>query len=243
MEAKLLIGRAIGHLVGHLAACHFDDVGVVVLVRRLLADDVFLRHTDGKAHRLTLPLQGVGGRVVGAPAGTQTLLVGKLHRAFHVDDACGETVVVGIAVEKHVDIGIAVAGILRVAQGHIDRLWGGGTDNLRGLPASVNDLDDGAQRPVGDNALGAAAHRFNHRGLLAIPSSESAQTEGVAHPEHIVAIALLLLLVACIELSVFKFQSFLELSVEVERLPLVEVDAYAVQFALEVDAVVVLQIV
>ena len=62
---------------------------------------------------------GVAGGIVGAPAGTKTFLIRELLRVFHIDDACGEQVICNVLVEEHIDIGIAMAGILRITNGHI----------------------------------------------------------------------------------------------------------------------------
>ena len=111
------------------------------------------------------------------------------------------------------------------------------------LPAFVDDLDDGAQRTVGDDALGTALDGRYMCGLLAVPTSEGTETEGLSHPEHIVAIAFCLLIFVGIELRLFQFQLFLELAIEVESLPFVEVDADAIELAFEVDTMVVLDII
>ena len=47
-------------------------------------------------------------------------MVGELHGALDVDDACGEEAVGDVLVEEHIDIGIAMACVLGVAGGHID---------------------------------------------------------------------------------------------------------------------------
>ena len=97
----------------------------------------------------------------------------------------------------------------------------------------------GTQGTVGDDALGATANGVYHRGLLTIPTSEGSQSEGVAYPQHIVAIAFGLLFFGGIELSILQFQAFLEFAVEVEGLTLVEIDADAVEFAFESHTVMV----
>ena len=112
-----------------------------------------------------------------------------------------------------------------------------------GFPVLVDHLDDGAQRAIGDDALRAAGNGLDHRGLLSVPSSEGTESEGVAHPEHIVAIALGLLFLRGVELGLLQFEALLELAVEVERLALVEVDADAVVLAFEVDTVMVLDVI
>ena len=78
-----------------------DDEGVVVFVGRFLALDIFLRNADSQSYRLALPVDGITGGIVCAPAGAQTLFVGELHRAFDVDDACGEEAVGDVLVEEY----------------------------------------------------------------------------------------------------------------------------------------------
>ena len=107
------------------------------------------------------------------------------------------------------------------------------------LPTSIHEFDDGAQGTVGDDALGAAANGFYHRGLLSVPSTEGTESEGVTHPQHIVAITLCLLSLRGIELRLLQFQAFLELTIEIDGLALVEVDADAIEFAFEFHPVMV----
>ena len=183
MIAKGLVGRSVDDFVGDVVVGRGDHKGVVVLIGWFLATDVFLRDADGQSHRLTLPIDGVGRGVVGAPAGTQALVVGELHGALDIDDASGEETVRDVLVEEHIDISIAMACVLGVADGHIHP-----------LPTTVVEFNDGAEGTVGDDALGAGAYGVDHCGLLAVPASEGAQSEGVAHPQHVVAIALCLLL-------------------------------------------------
>ena len=260
MVAELLVGGGVADLVAEMGAVGLDDEGVVVVVGGLLAGDVLLGDADGEAHGLAAPLHGVGRGIVGAPAGAQALVVAELLGALDVDDAGGEEVVAHVAVEVDVDVGVAVAGILGVAEGHVegcrvflrpvgskraelergDGCWVLGVGEL---PAAVDDLDDDAQGTVANDALGARADGVDHRGLLAVPAAEGTEAEGVAHPQHVVAIALSFLFGRGVELRLLQLQALLELAVEVERLALVEVDAYAVELALEVDTVVVLQVV
>ena len=80
-------------------------------------------------------------------------------------------------------------------------------------------------------------------GFLAVPAPEGTESEGLAYPEHIVAIAFRLLILVGIELRLFQLQLFLELAIEVERLSFVEVDADAVELALEVDTMMMLDVV
>ena len=135
-----------------------------------------------------------------------------------------------------------MAGILRVAQGHINGSWLLAVSSWQ-LPTLVDDFDDGAQRTVRDDALGARLHRLDKGRLLAVPTTEGTKTEGLANPQHVVAIASLLLVVVGIELRFLQFQLFFELAIEVERLTGIEIDTDAVQLALEVHAVVVLDII
>ena len=76
---------------------------------------------DCQTHRLAFPVHGVRRGIVGAPTGAQTLLVAEFLGTLDIDDTRGETVVADVLVEKDVDVGIAVTGILRVAQRHIQR--------------------------------------------------------------------------------------------------------------------------
>ena len=121
-----------------------NDESIVVFIGRFLAPDMFLWDADAQANGLTLPVDGVAGRVVGAPAGTQPLMVGELLRALDVDDACGEQTVSDVLVEEHVDISIAMTGILRITDGHV-----------QSLPTTVEKFSDGSQRTIGDDALSA----------------------------------------------------------------------------------------
>ena len=81
------------------------------------------------------------------------------------------------------------------------------------------------------------------RGFMAVPTSEGTETEGLAYPQHIVAIAFRLLILIGIELRLFKFQLFLELAIAVERLTFVEVDTDAIELAFEVDTMMMLDVV
>ena len=81
------------------------------------------------------------------------------------------------------------------------------------------------------------------RGLFAVPTSEGTETEGLAYPQHIVAIAFRLLILIGIELRLFQFQLFLELAIAVECLAFVEVDTDAIEFAFEVDTMMMLDVV
>ena len=107
------------------------------------------------------------------------------------------------------------------------------------LPTSIHEFDNGAQGTVGDDALGAAANGFYHRGLLSVPSTEGTESEGVSHPQHIVAITFSLLFLRGIELRLLQFQALLELTIEIDGLALVEVDADAIEFAFEFHPVMV----
>ena len=78
-----------------------------------------------------------------------------------------------------------------------------------------------------------------HYGLLAVPSAERSEAEGIAHPKHIVAEAQSLLFVVGLELCLSEFQAFAVFAVDVYRLAMVEIDAVAHQFALEGCPVVV----
>ena len=238
MVAKGLVVRTIGDLVAEVPVGGSNDESVVVLVGWFLAHDVLLRNPDGESDCLGLEVLMVARRPVGAPAGTQAGMVGELLGIFHVDDARREAIVADIAVEEHIDIGIAMASILGEAYGHGD----GGLIGI-GLPVAVDQFDDGAQRTIGDDALSEAAHGFDHRGLLSVPATEGAKSEGVTHPQHIVAIAGSLLLLGGIELGFLQFEPFLELAVDIRRLALIEVDADGVVLALEVDTVVVLDMI
>lgn len=119
MVAELLVGGGVADLVAQVGAVGLDDVGVVVLVGGLLAGNVLLGDADGKANSLAAPFYGVGRGVVGAPAGAEALVVAELLGALDVDDAGGEEVVAHVAAEVYVDVGVAVAGILGVADGHV----------------------------------------------------------------------------------------------------------------------------
>ena len=92
-----------------------------------------------------------------------------------------------------------MAGILRVAQGHINGSWLLAVSSWQ-LPTLVDDFDDGAQRTVRDDALGARLHRLDKGRLLAVPTTEGTKTEGLANPQHVVAITPFLLVVVGIEL-------------------------------------------
>ena len=82
------------------------------------------------------------------------------------------------------------------------------------LPTFINDLDDGAQRTIGNDALGAAPDGRHQRGLLAVPAPEGTESEGLTYPQHIVAIAFCLLLLIGIELRFFQLQLFLEFAID-----------------------------
>ena len=131
-----------------------------------------------------------------------------------------------------------MACILRVADGHVQ-----GCFVFVGLPTAIEHLDDGAQGAVGDDALCARANGGNHRRLLTVPTAKGTKSEGVAHPKHIVAIAFGLLFLGGIELGGLKFQPFLVLTVEVDGLSLVKIDADAVEFALEIHAMMMLDVI
>ena len=62
-------------------------------------------------------------------------------------------------------------------------------------------------------------------GLLAVPTSEGTETEGLAYPQHIVTIAFRFLVLISIELCLFQLQLFLELAIAVERLAFIEIDS------------------
>ena len=111
------------------------------------------------------------------------------------------------------------------------------------MPPTIDEFDDGAQGTIRDDALRARLDGFYVCGLLSVPSAEGTQSEGLTHPKHVVAIALLLLLLVRIELRLFELQPFLELSVEVECLACIELNTDAVQLAFEVDTMMVLQVV
>lgn len=116
---ELLVSRGVGYLVAEVGALGLDHEGVVVVVGGLLAGYVLLRNVDGKANSLAAPFYGVGRGVVGAPAGAEALVVAELLRVLYVDDACRESQVAHVAAEVYVDVGVAVAGILGVADGHV----------------------------------------------------------------------------------------------------------------------------
>ena len=111
------------------------------------------------------------------------------------------------------------------------------------LPTAVDNLDNGAKGTVADDALCTRPNGIDHSRLLAIPTAEGTKAEGVAHPQHIVAIALFLLLGRRVELCFLKFQPLLELAIKIQCLTLVEIDADAIQLALEFHTVMVLQVV
>ena len=111
------------------------------------------------------------------------------------------------------------------------------------LPTLINYFDDGAEGTVGDDALSAALDGRYMRGLFAVPTSEGTETEGLTYPQHIVAIAFRLLILIGIELRLFQLQLFVELAIEVERLSFVKVDTDAVEFAFEIDTMMMLDII
>ena len=111
------------------------------------------------------------------------------------------------------------------------------------MPAKVNDFDNGAQGTIADDALGTAANGFYKGWLMTIPTTEGTKTEGLADPQHIVAIALLFMLVGRIELCVLQLQTRLVLTIEVKGLAGIEIDADGIELALESDTMVVLDII
>ena len=135
-----------------------------------------------------------------------------------------------------------MASVLRIAKGHINGSWLLAVSSWQ-LPTLVNDFDDSAQRSVRDDALRARLDRFNKSRLLAVPSAERSQSECLTNPKHIVTVAHFLLVVVGIELCFLQLQLLLELTVEIQRLAGVEVDADTVQLTLEVDTMVVLDII
>ena len=78
-----------------------------------------------------------------------------------------------------------------------------------------------------------------HRRLLTVEASQSAQSEGVAHPQDVVAEASLLLFVVGIELCASEFQTLMIFAIDVDGLPVVEIDAVGHQLVLECCSVVV----
>ena len=54
------------------------DKSVIVFIGRLLTLDIFLWDADCQPYCFALPVDGVAGGIVGAPAGTQTFLVREL---------------------------------------------------------------------------------------------------------------------------------------------------------------------
>ena len=213
---------------------------VIVVVCRKFIDKVLLGNVDGQSYGFRLPFLVICRGIIRAPASSRTLLVGEFRGAFHIDDTCRERVDNVVVAEEHIDVGVAMTGILRVADDHVHRFR-----QRIFLPAFIDDLHNGAQRPIADDSLCAALHRLNHRGFqsLGVEAAQGAESESIPYPQHIVAIARCLLLVAGVELRLLQLQSLLELSIEVERLPFVEVDADAIQLALEAHAVMVQQVV
>ena len=91
------------------------DVGVVVLVGRPFTADIFHGNPDAEADGFAFEVDGVARRPVGTPTSSQAFLVGEFYGVLHVDDTCRKGIASDGAVEEHVDIGIAMAGILCVA--------------------------------------------------------------------------------------------------------------------------------
>ena len=91
--------------------------------------------------------------------------------------------------------------------------------------------------------MGTCCYRLHECRLLAIPSAEGTQTKRLTHPQHVVAIAAGLLVGIGIELRLLQLQLLVELTIEVQRLTGIKVDADAVELALEIDAMMVLDIV
>ena len=120
METEGLISGAIYYFICQVTIVCFHHESIVVLIGRFLADNMLLRNQNAQSYGLTAPFHGIRRGVVGTPAGTQSLLVGKLLRPLHVDDAGRKLSTFHVAVEEHIHIGITMTCILRVADGHVD---------------------------------------------------------------------------------------------------------------------------
>ena len=121
----------------------------------------------------------------------------------------------------------------------VDGIADGGVHWLQarcGHPAIVHHLDDGTERTFGDDSLLLIFHIIEEQLLLAVPSAEGTQSVGVAHPEAVVARTCLQLFLRRIELGVLYHQPLVHLAIEVDGLPVVEIDAHRHQVALEAYA-------
>ena len=108
-----------------------------------------------------------------------------------------------------------------------------------GVPAVVNNLDDGAQGTIGQDAQRAAIDVVEHHGLCAVPSAQRSQSEGGTYPQHVVAVARGFLQAVRIELRVVQLESLVVLAVDVNRLPVVEIDAVGHEAVFECRTVMV----
>ena len=103
-------------------------------------------------------------------------------------------------------------------------------------PTIIHHFDDGTERTFGDNPLFLILHIVEMQLILAIPSTQGAQSVGVAYPKAVVARTSLQLFFRWIELGIIDNQSLVYLAIEVDGLAIVEIDTHGNQFTLEADA-------
>ena len=108
-----------------------------------------------------------------------------------------------------------------------------------GFPTFVRHLNNRAERATRKNPLCAVQHVAQHCGLLAVVAAQRAQSEGVAHPENVVARSCLLLSFVRIKLRLAQLKSLVALAIDVDGLPVVEINAVGHQFVFKGCPVVV----
>ena len=134
MIAERFVGRSIGNLVlQHIAICaNYEGIvsaaHVAVLASSNFFHNVFLRDKNAKTNGFALGVDGVASGEIAAPTAAQTFLIAKLGRAFYIDNAGRELVSADVDVllgEVNFDIGVAMAGILDIADSEIKGRFAG----------------------------------------------------------------------------------------------------------------------
>ena len=173
MVAEVFIIAAEGDVIGEVALCHRQRIGVVVFVGGFFAADNTLGHANAQSHGLALMAHGVfrTHRPVGAPTAAQTMIVAEFAASLHVDNAGAQGDSEGGTVEAHIHTALAMTGYQGVTDGHVDG-GGAGYD----FPTFILHLNNRAQRTATNDSLTPMLHLLQHGGGVAVPTAQGAQT-------------------------------------------------------------------
>lgn len=206
------------------------DEGIMAVGQRLAI--VFLRDTDCQSDCFFWVFDGIVDRPIGPPRsnGIVYILIFTCSDPLYSGDQGSE----GVGKENLAQ-DIAVAGKDGVAYPHIECIGRG----MARLPPIDFDLDDRANRTIGDDTLCARGKGFYLLQIVSGIWANRAYSDCVSDFEYIVAVAESEEAIVGIPEGLREFQLRLAFGIDIDCLPCIEVNTVCHQFGLEGNSVVV----